>query len=583
MLKNIYTFYFLLFNISLPFISLSKGVDSTSYQANKLLCNAQFYYIRDSCNHVSFISSGTTPGDTTAKFEWNFGDGQTSHIRNPIHSYSKFGVFNACLKVFRDSCFDNYCDSVYLSAPKNVLAGQVFLDSNRDGIKQKNEAYMNDILIQINPGPYILNSKPYSLDTFKTPNYLAKVGTGDFLIQALIPKNWKESIPHAYFHQVNFPDDSCAQKMYGLNFGIYPNDSINEATVSIERYNTPRPGKNIKYQIAYKNTGGNVQSGTISMSYDNKELFLTATPSPQVNSPTKYALSWNFINLLPLECRTIDVTFAIPIGTAVNDSLFNRASVFLNNSEKFKDSTSKFFIVKNNNIPNEKTVSPAGDSIQGFIKGDQELTYVVRFKNPYSNSISNLRIIDTLDNKLDPTTISLIGTSHPYKFELINNHILIWNFSNISLSDSITNDENSQGFIKFSIKPKAIATNGDKIINKAAIYFKSSKKPVFTNSTINTIRKKDIAGGLKNKKSETQSLRIYPQPMESYSLISFPNNASDKFSFRLIDFSGKLIWNDESHIGSEYIMQRGNLKSGIYLIQILTESKQYYTGKLIVQ
>src|SRR5207247_10827144 len=46
---------------------------------------------------------------------WNFGDGVTSTLQNPNHTYSKSGSFNVCLKIVNSlgNCSDSICQTVY--------------------------------------------------------------------------------------------------------------------------------------------------------------------------------------------------------------------------------------------------------------------------------------------------------------------------------------------------------------------------------------------------------------------------------------------------------------------------------------
>ena len=48
---------------------------------------------------VTFTDSSTAPGSTLASWSWNFGDGSTSSLQNPTHTYSQPGVYTASLVV----------------------------------------------------------------------------------------------------------------------------------------------------------------------------------------------------------------------------------------------------------------------------------------------------------------------------------------------------------------------------------------------------------------------------------------------------------------------------------------------------
>jgi PKD repeat protein len=63
------------------------------------------------------------PVSTTVykRYQWTFGDGTGSDLRNPWHHYAAPGVYYVCLTV-RDTtsggtCVDTWCDSVYVVTP----------------------------------------------------------------------------------------------------------------------------------------------------------------------------------------------------------------------------------------------------------------------------------------------------------------------------------------------------------------------------------------------------------------------------------------------------------------------------------
>ena len=64
-----------------------------------------------------------------AIYNWSFGDGGTSTVANPTHTYANFGWYNACLVV--SGTYNNqyvsctYCDSVFV--PNNVPCNASFI------------------------------------------------------------------------------------------------------------------------------------------------------------------------------------------------------------------------------------------------------------------------------------------------------------------------------------------------------------------------------------------------------------------------------------------------------------------------
>ncbi|MCX6235441.1 MAG: PKD domain-containing protein [Bacteroidetes bacterium] len=99
------------------------GIACTAYYCemiflnNMLPCMAGFYYYPFDSVYSDFtyqfidISSGDPES-----WLWDFGDGTTSDIQNPVHTFSSVGAYDVCLTINNpvDSCQDTYCQSVFI-------------------------------------------------------------------------------------------------------------------------------------------------------------------------------------------------------------------------------------------------------------------------------------------------------------------------------------------------------------------------------------------------------------------------------------------------------------------------------------
>ncbi|MCB9231090.1 MAG: PKD domain-containing protein [Bacteroidia bacterium] len=76
-----------------------------------------------SANNLVVNFSNTSSGGTT--YAWNFGDGQTSAIANPVVTYATSGVYNVCLSVSNGCGTNQYCQTITVSYPciSSVNAG----------------------------------------------------------------------------------------------------------------------------------------------------------------------------------------------------------------------------------------------------------------------------------------------------------------------------------------------------------------------------------------------------------------------------------------------------------------------------
>lgn len=105
-------------------------------QPTSSLLQVQQRFCRDSCTvaasytytqsgqTVTFSGSGT--GNGTVSYKWLFGDGTTSTLQNPTHTYAAAGTYGVCLLVynanaFGDTCATESCKQITINAC-NVIA-----------------------------------------------------------------------------------------------------------------------------------------------------------------------------------------------------------------------------------------------------------------------------------------------------------------------------------------------------------------------------------------------------------------------------------------------------------------------------
>ncbi|MCB9233525.1 MAG: PKD domain-containing protein [Bacteroidia bacterium] len=81
-------------------------------------CNAAFQwtFAANGCPEVRFINSSTSSPGAILSYAWDFGDGNSSTLGNPIHTYSANGDYISCLSIFTaDSCTSTFCDTVSIT------------------------------------------------------------------------------------------------------------------------------------------------------------------------------------------------------------------------------------------------------------------------------------------------------------------------------------------------------------------------------------------------------------------------------------------------------------------------------------
>ena len=79
------------------------------------------------------------------------------------------------------------------------------------------------------------------------------------------------------------------------------------------------------------------------------------------------------------------------------------------------------------------------------------------------------------------------------------------------------------------------------------------------------------------------SMLVYPLPMREQCMIGLPNTGDDSHTLYIYDMDGKQVMS-EHFKGSDYILQRNSLKSGIYVLKVLSENGAHlYQSKLVVR
>ena len=162
-------------------------------------------------------------------------------------------------------------------------------------------------------------------------------------------------------------------------------------------------------------------------------------------------------------------------------------------------------MVINSFDPNDKLITQ-GDEIT-IDKADEYLDYKIRFQNVGTANALNVKITDTISDKLDWATFQPINSSHDYRLELIDQEEINFMFDNINLPYEAIDEPGSNGHVSFKIKPKDDVQIGDVIENKAYIFF-DFNAPIITNTVSTTIV--DNLG--LNEFTGSESIKLSPNP-----------------------------------------------------------------------
>tara|TARA_B100001059_G_C17502979_1_gene412019 strand:- start:57 stop:653 length:597 start_codon:yes stop_codon:yes gene_type:complete len=196
---------------------------------------------------------------------------------------------------------------------------------------------------------------------------------------------------------------------------------------------------------------------------------------------------------------------------------------------------------------------------------------MVRFQNTGTANAQKVVVKDTLSDNLDWSSLQMVSASDDYQVNIVNGNALEFVFDNIDLPFEDADEEGSQGYISYKIKPKQGIVVGDIIAGDAAIYF-DFNEPIITNEvSTEIIENLSVAA-----KEFSSKIQLYPNPTEHVMYIE--NNSSEKIDqVGVYTITGQqiLVENKAQQINLS------SLNTGIYFVKITTEGGISFTQKVI--
>ena len=110
-------------------------------------CEAIFEY-ETTATDLEIAYNNLSLGDIDSVY-WDFGDGHSSKLTNPNHTFLAEGEYLTCLTIFAKQCTDNFCQSIKVQEPINCEAKFSFnIDSQRPNIIHFTDESIGDNIIQ---------------------------------------------------------------------------------------------------------------------------------------------------------------------------------------------------------------------------------------------------------------------------------------------------------------------------------------------------------------------------------------------------------------------------------------------------
>jgi hypothetical protein len=446
-----------------------------------------------------------------------------------------------------------------------LVSGKVYNDLNGDCIYTIDEPLLSNIVLRITPGNrYIRTNNVGEFTSYLEP--------GSYTLEQDPSAVWSHSCPSGgnYSIVVSNINESFLNK----DFGNQALSSLPDLWVDVGSTALRRGFQNT-LSIDYRNSGAVSTNGVLlSLEMPNEVFLISSEPSWDTYANNTY--EWNLGSLGIDEDGGITIVDSVDLYANLGATSTFTASI---------TSASPDFKTSDNNATVEETIVGSLDpnDILVYPKSDILLTdtlhYKIRFQNVGNYFATNIIVIDTLPDWADVRTVVPGACSHPGLFEITRENILQWKFLGIELPDSVRNEPESHGFVKFSVQAKMKTQEGIPLTNRAAIQFDFNPY-LITNQVTNIILSRfNFLNG------ELGELLIYPNPCTDklnlrVKVIDQSVSGIQIRSIRIFDITGRIMHSLRDIYATHHEINLDFLPTGVYIIEVYDEFGQRHFEKL---
>lgn len=456
--------------------------------------------------------------------------------------------------------------------PTMCYSGYVYCDANGNGVMNTNEAPLAGAPVMLYNTTATNSSITVYTDSTGYFSYCGQFSTSTFLM-ATISQSWltyNGYTPNSnVITLVGSPAGTTNTGFIGINCG-------GTTTTCADLWTTVTPWIGY-YQnsIAYvKINWGNYGPGaagnyTMTMSFP---LGVTVNASSIANGGivSGNTITWNLSSVSTFFSNYDVITFNVPGGLPSGTAHYFTSTIAPTSGtdcSTYNNAGNLLQLVGNSYDPNDKIVTRPDEAILFFGSETQfidaatqeALTYTIRFQNTGTAPAQNIYIIDTLDADLDWSTFTLIQASHNMQVVNLGNGIMRFEFPNIWLADSTTNEPASHGQLVYRIMENAANHYGTEIENTAYIYF-DWNTPIITNTTYNF---NNWVEGI--TESNAQNILVAPNPASESVTITCDGN----FDYQLVDLAGRTIATGKGSNAETLNLTKAS--AGIYQLNVQTD------------
>lgn len=435
-----------------------------------------------------------------------------------------------------------------------IVRGKIFADRDSNCFFNGADQPIDYALIEFDNG-----SDKFYTNSDINGNYEISVLAGTHNVTYYLP-DVKSSIAPCSAVKVTITTSSVTNN---INIPIHPSKDRNlGVTINAVRGFRSRQGFTETFVLTGANYAYFSDSLIISLKYPANVYFIGSSITPISNTGNE--LIYKFYNVGFREKKVINIGFSTSVKTIqVGDTIQFYASVINSAADSFihnnYDTLRQRIVAAYD--PNIKQSYPEGKVTAGLKK----IKYQIHFQNTGNDTAFKVTVVDTITQKLGLRSLRVTGTSHPasYSLRVDNKQVLIWEFNNILLPDSHTNEKASHGFIAFEADINGVLAVGDSITNNAYIYF-DYQKPIITNYA-SVLMVKDGSTHVDPFKKQS-SVLLYPNPTTGvfYITLDHPIGSGNALLFNSL---GQLMHLQKLNVGTT-TMDVSALPRGMYFLHV---------------
>lgn len=522
-------------------------------------CIPTYNYSRDSSNlsvlTYNFMASSGSLINNTTRWEWSFGDGTSSTLRNPQHTYNHAGWYNICVHV-SDSlhqCFGVFCDSINIGGQQNIPCQSRFsFQTNQQtnevhfyGYDQGNPNYPNNIT------SFYWTFGDGTEGTTRDPNHIY-YHPGFYYVCLTITTN--NNCTSTYCDSIEIAP--IIHVPCQANWSAYPNSNVN--CIYCYTFIDMSSANNIVSREWTFDDGTTSNNRQVIHTFNHPGRYhvcLTINTADSCTSTYCNYVEIDSVNIVPNNC-SMYVTFTTTPSSlpAINDGAIDLSVHSGLPPYRFEWS-------------NGATTEDISGLSRGYytLEVHDFLNCVTHARIHVGSMLDSLNVINTLLNGAIDTCINF-----PYQDVRVYNIRFI---SNTTIE--VTWIFEGNGICSFISETYQVSQNGTYIVGISIHCGTKSLETYYDYIYVN-----DLLGVVDNVMNS--EIRLFPNPVNDVLNIQMSIIGERTAKIALINIYGQIIFEESASFSNgAYKIPTSNLSNGLYIVKITLDNNAIVTAKFI--